>query len=210
MNVNFFAYPFQILAIMIAMTLHEFVKALLSTRLGDTTPKTLGRLTLNPFKQIEIIGFLLMLIFGYGWSLPMETNAMMYKDRKRDTIITYTVPSLVNLLLGVMFVFVAIVFKQSIGENATNFLFYAQIKTFFVSMARYNVALALVNIIPVYPFDGWRVLSMFLSPNTRVKMSNNEKIFQIVFVLLLISGVLGMILNLFLFSVCGSILTPIF
>lgn len=199
MNLNFSYYIYEIPAIVFAMTLHGYVKALLSTRLGDTTPRDRGRLTLDPFKQIEVVGFALMLLFGYGWTLPVETNPMMYKDRKKGTLIVNIVPSLVVLVMGVVFTLVAAVIRHTLFRTSGVFV---PVFFLFSALARYFIALAVFNVIPVYPMDGWWVLNLFLSPNARVKMSNNEKIFQVVLVALLVLGAVRAVLD----PVCGLIL----
>ena len=70
--------------IIVATTVHEFTRALLSTIFGDNYPKSKGRVTLNPVKHFEPIGFLMMFYSGgFGWGKPVETSALYYKNRKR-------------------------------------------------------------------------------------------------------------------------------
>ena len=66
--------------VIFATTLHEFTRAFVSTKLGDNRPRDNGRLTLNPFKHFEPIGFLLALLTGFGWGLPVETSSLYYKE----------------------------------------------------------------------------------------------------------------------------------
>jgi hypothetical protein len=72
-----------------AITLHEYVKAWVSNKLGDPLPKARGRLTLNPLNHFEPLGFICMVLTGYGWGKPVSTAAIYYKDRKKGTMLTY-------------------------------------------------------------------------------------------------------------------------
>ncbi|MDR1559649.1 MAG: site-2 protease family protein, partial [Clostridiales bacterium] len=93
-------YILALPGIAFALTIHEYFKALFSYRLGDPYPKLQGRLRANPKSHFEPIGFLLMLLYGYGWGLPVNTSSTYYKNRKSGTIITYAAPSLINLLFA--------------------------------------------------------------------------------------------------------------
>ena len=81
MNGSFLVILLGIPGILVATTVHEFVRALTSTVLGDTYPKSQGQVTLNPVKHFEPIGFLMMLYSGgFGWGKPVETSALYYKN----------------------------------------------------------------------------------------------------------------------------------
>ena len=100
--------------ILVAATVHEFTRALLSTIFGDNYPKSKGRLTLNPVKHFEPIGFLLMFYSGgFGWGKPVETSALYYKDRKKQTLLVAILPSVVNLILGLIFL---VIYKIHINK----------------------------------------------------------------------------------------------
>jgi len=198
----------RVLAIAFAMTIHEFVKASLSTKYGDSLPRTHGRLTLNPFKHLEPIGFICMYAFGFGWSKPTETNSTYYSDRNRHTLLTYVVPSVVNILLMVIFamlyriIFISYsdyLFSISSTVTLSNIntlsVMIPQLLRFISYLASYNFALALFNAIPVKPLDGAKVLALSLSPNELVKMSAYEKILQVILILLLATGILGYLFN---------------
>ena len=106
MNGSFLVILLGIPGILVATTVHEFVRALASTVLGDNYPKSQGQVTLNPVKHFEPIGFLMMLYSGgFGWGKPVETSALYYKNRKRDTLLVAILPTVVNLILGLVFLF---------------------------------------------------------------------------------------------------------
>ena len=104
MNGSFLVILLGIPGILVATTVHEFVRALTSTVLGDTYPKSQGQVTLNPVKHFEPIGFLMMLYSGgFGWGKPVGTSALYYKNRKRDTLLVAILPTVVSLILGLVF-----------------------------------------------------------------------------------------------------------
>lgn len=189
--------------ILISITVNEYTKALTSACFGDTVPKNEKRLTLNPFKHIEPIGFILMLVFRFGWGKPVRTSAIYYKNRKRDTIITYTMPIIANLVAGFIFFVLYKLILQIYNEpflaaQYVNYLDFIKIiiNIIFFS-ALYNVSLAIFNIIPVYPLCGGKILSAFLGPNQSVKMAQYEKIFQLLLMILIFFGFIGNIIQPF-------------
>lgn len=180
-------YLIQIAAILVVITIHEYTKAKTSSLFGDVVPKEEGRLTLNPFKHFEIIGFILFMYYGYGWGKPVRTSSLFYKDRKKDTLITYISPIAVDLLVAVIF---GIVLKITSGFYLNSYLV-----LFFERLVLYSISLAVFNIIPVRPLCGERILSALVSPNTALKMSQNEKIFQIILITLMILGLADIIIK---------------
>lgn len=185
---------FSIPAIIIATTIHEFTRAVVSSALGDTLPKRDKRLTLNPFKHFEPIGFLLMLatginglmfigngmIFtagGFGWGKPVDTSALYYKNRKRDTLLTAVAPTIANLIAAFLFFLASRFFQQMYWVS------------FFLNITcAYNLSLAVYNLIPVSPMDCLKVLSVAMPANQYFKYLQYEKIVQMLFLLILFTG----------------------
>lgn len=164
--------------IIIATTLHEFTRAAVSTALGDKKPKNQGKLTLNPVKHFEPIGFLLMLMTGFGWGKPVETSALYYNDRKFGNLVTAIVPTVVNIVVA----FIAIIIsKRMAASNVYVFLL-------ITAIVRYNISIAVYNLVPITPMDCTKVLSVVLPSNQYFKYMQYEKIIQMVFLLLLFMG----------------------
>lgn len=170
-------------AILIVTTIHEFVRAAVSTSLGDQLPKQKKRLTLNPVRSFEPIGFLLMLATNFGWGKPVETSALHYKNRKRDTIITAVMPNVINFIMAIVFL---ILYKNFAASNV-------YLSTFLMIVFRYNIWITVYNLLPVSPMDCNKVLAAALPANVHFKLIQYEKIIQMAFLLLLFIGIINFI-----------------
>jgi len=197
-------------AAFLAPVIHEWVKAMVSTAQGDPAPRKHGFLTANPFKYFEPIGFMFILLFGFGWGRPVPTTALHYRNRQRGVLVTYTIPVLVNLLLGVVaIVGVSILasgmaFPAHINERHFNtfFLFIANwywrpdssyvVANMLAHFAFININLALFNLIPVYPLAANKLLLTFSNPDTIAKLNHYEKPMQIILIILLAFGGFGL------------------
>ena len=180
-------YLINAVTIIIVTTLFEFIKASVSTLQGDTLPKNQGKLTLNPVKSFEPIGFLLFLFTGYGWSNPTETSSRNYKDRKIGTIITYTAPILISVILAIVF--------KAITNMVQDTIILGYLSTALYYLARNFAAIAVFNILPVYPMCGSWILRCFLSPNSAIKYGQYEKPLQIAVIFFILLGWITPILN---------------
>ncbi|MDO5388043.1 MAG: site-2 protease family protein [Clostridia bacterium] len=182
-------YILDAIAIVIVTTLFEFLKAFLSYKQGDEIPKNMGKLTLNPAKHFEPIGFLLFLFSGYGWANPVETSSRNYKDKKTGTIITYLVPMVIFVVIAAV---IKIIMNVVIISDSG---FTAYVSLFLAVLARNFAAVAVFNIIPVYPMSGSKLLRCFLTPNQAIKYAQYEKPLQILVIFLLVLGWLTPVLN---------------
>lgn len=149
---NPFAFILVFGGIIIAIGLHEAAHSYMADYLGDPTPRSLGRLTLNPLAHLDPLGTLTILITGFfGWGKPAPFDPYNLKDPKRDTALIALAGPVSNLLIAFIF---AILLRLVIPD----FLF--NIVTFFI---RLNVGLAIFNLIPVPPLDGSKIVGLFLS-----------------------------------------------
>ncbi len=179
--------------ILVAATVHEFTRALLSTIFGDNYPKSQGRVTLNPIKHFEPIGFLLMFYSGgFGWGKPVETSALYYKDRKKHTLMVAILPSVVNLILGLIFLVIYKMMERSGGNYYVvallNYLCY------------YNTAIAVYNLLPVAPMDCVKVMAVLMPANQYYKYMQNEKLIQMIFLFLLFFGLVTGIMDAIIYG----------
>lgn len=177
---------FKILAIILATTLHEFIRAAVSTAFGDKMPKDKGRLTLNPLKHFEPIGFILMFATGFGWGKPVETSALYYKNRKKATLYTAILPTVSNILL-------AIICAMILGVSMLGKLSVGYLSTFLIWIIYYNVSLSVYNLVPIVPMDCTKVLSAVMPANRYFQYLQYEKIYQMVFLLFMFLGLTNML-----------------
>ncbi len=180
---NLFILLLYLLCGILVFHIHEASKAFISAKLGDPLPKRDGRLTLNPLKHIEPIGLIIMTVWGFGWGNPVETASIYYKDRKKGTLLTYTIPSLINLFIGMLIGF----FLGIIKDNT--------LYTILYTFAVLNIRNALFNIIPVYPLDGAKVFAVLRSPDKAIRMANNEKIYQMLLIMLILWGIVPAVID---------------
>lgn len=148
---NIFSTEFLITlpALLICITIHEVSHGLAAYKLGDPTAKNAGRLTLNPLKHIDPIGFIMLWIFRFGWAKPVPVNPMYFKNRKKGMMITSVAGPLSNFLCAIV---AAICYVNVIRFN--NYI----ITYFFNMLIVYNAVLCVFNLIPIPPLDGSKIL----------------------------------------------------
>ncbi|MEN6637185.1 MAG: site-2 protease family protein [Clostridiaceae bacterium] len=156
-----FQNPLQFLyilpAIIIGLTVHEWAHAYAAYRLGDPTARNLGRMTLNPIAHIDPIGFIMLLLVGFGWAKPVPINSRNFKHLKRDDIIVSLAGITMNILVAFVFsfIYVAGFLKWGLGTNEA-------FTSIIGSIISINLALAIFNLIPIYPLDGSHVAESLL------------------------------------------------
>ncbi|MCL2225623.1 MAG: site-2 protease family protein [Defluviitaleaceae bacterium] len=170
-----------------APVIHEFVKARVSAKLGDLTPAKNGFITWNPFRFFEPIGFFLMLFFQVGWGQPVTTSPFYYRDKRKGIILTYTAPMVANLLVGMVAIFLA--------NNVLAGLVPWQANLVLLHFGTLNIRLAAFNLIPVFPMAANKLLHLFVSPETSMRLNHYEKPLQILLFLLLVFNVVEMVVG---------------
>lgn len=159
-----------IFAILIAVTIHEFSHALLSSKLGDTTAQSLGRLTLNPKSHLDPVGSLLFLFVGFGWGKPVPVN--IHRIKKLPPLLGMSLISLAgpasNLITAIL---IGMILKKlSMGFGLGDL--WIELGVTFVQI---SVVLAVFNLIPLPPLDGYKVVLGLLPRNLATQYSSLEK-----------------------------------
>lgn len=157
---------FWLLAFAIAITVHEAAHAWTADRLGDPTPKLMGRLSLNPIKHYDPVGTTMLLglvilralgtpVIPFGWAKPVGFDPYNLKNPRKDTALISISGPAANLLLALI---LSLVTRLVLGPfSPISIVAYALYPIIVL-----NVSLAIFNLIPIYPLDGEKVLSGFL------------------------------------------------
>ena len=144
--------------IMIGLSFHEFAHAWVSDRLGDPTPRRQGRVTVNPLAHIDWIGFLALLLVGFGWGKPVQIDPGYYKHRRRDEFLVAIAGVTMNLILAIAFSIPAKAMVKMFGGAASSDLIY-NIYLMLFYIVSINVVLMIFNLIPCPPLDGWGIIT---------------------------------------------------
>ena len=144
--------------IIIGLSFHEFAHAWVSDKLGDPTPRRQGRVTINPLAHIDWIGFLALLLVGFGWGKPVQIDPSYYKNRRRDEFLVGIAGVTMNLLLAVIFSIPArMIVKAFSGAAPSDLVYNVYLMIFYV--VSINVVLMIFNLIPCPPLDGWGIIT---------------------------------------------------
>jgi len=149
-------------ALVVGITFHEFSHAFTADQLGDHRPRALGRVSLNPVRHIEPVGAIFFLIAGFGWGRPVPVNVYALRPGRIGMAMVAGAGPIANLVVAVVF---AVVFRaldmsgllDDAGSFVTQLLF---------SIVLFNVVLALFNLLPIPPLDGYNIVLPFLPPQT--------------------------------------------
>jgi len=188
---------YNIPAIIVAFTLHEFMHAYVSDRLGDPTPRMNGRLTLNPIVHIDWIGFLMVLLLGFGWAKPVQINPRNYKNRKKGKVLVALAGPLSNLAIA--FVTFAILFFSGDFISARPMLL-----NYIYPFLWINIMLFAFNILPVPPLDGFTLLEIFIPASKYQTLSTIRRYGFMVLIIMSFVGILGAYIGFAYTAVLGA------
>lgn len=142
--------------IILGLTVHEYCHALVAHMCGDSTAKEQGRVTLNPLKHIDPIGFLMLIFAGFGWAKPVQFNEQNLKNPKTDTIKIALAGPFSNAVIAMV---VSIVFALIYSSGSQQLTPSMQVLSEVFYYAIYiNWALFIFNLIPLPPLDGSHLL----------------------------------------------------
>lgn len=177
-------------ALVVAITIHEFSHAITADRLGDPTPRLQGRLTLNPLAHLDPLGTIMLLIARFGWGKPVQFDPFNLQNPRRDAalisfagplsnILTATIASLLmRLLIPLQFS----VFAHTTMVLAVGFTYLLAFLQIFIVL---SIFLAIFNLVPVHPLDGFKIVGGFLSKEKAREWYSLER-YGIILLLLLV------------------------
>lgn len=185
---NLTDYIYIVVAALFAIILHEIAHGLVSTWLGDPTPKRQGRLSLNPLKHLDPIGTLCLIFFHVGWAKPVVVNPDYYKNKKRGMALVALAGPLMNFLLAIFSIIIMAIFVKVNAYSNVLIIIY----NFLLYFSVINLGLGLFNLIPIPPLDGSRILGAFLKDDTYEQYMKYERYgFIIIAILLALSSLRG-------------------
>ena len=148
--------------IIIGLTFHEAAHGYASHLLGDPTPKYQGRLTLNPFKHIDPIGFLCLMFAGFGWGVPVQIDPRYYKHRRRDEFIVNIAGVTTNFIIAVIFSFIVKWISSSLSYGA-HYNLVVLLMNICIYIVAINIVLMIFNLLPVPPLDGFGIVTQIFN-----------------------------------------------
>jgi len=190
-----------ILPLLFAITIHEAAHALVANYFGDTTAKMLGRLSINPIRHIDplgtiliplLVGVLTQFQFVFGWAKPVPINIRLFKKPLRDTAIVASAGPISNLIMAILW---AACYKIAIILDPYS----SNIALFMLLTAKaginINLVFAFLNLIPIPPLDGSKIITVLLTPKQADNYLKLERYGFLILLALIFTNTLSLFLN---------------
>ncbi len=142
--------------IILGLTIHEFSHAYVAHKCGDSTSRDQGRVTLNPFKHIDLLGFVMLLVAGFGWAKPVQFNEQNLRNPKRDVMKIAVAGPVSNAITAMLLSFLYSALNHFIpAYHSTGMVFLNEALLYAIYI---NWGLFIFNLIPLPPLDGSHLL----------------------------------------------------
>ena len=180
-------YVFLVIILLVSIWLHEYAHAWTSYKLWDPTPVLQWRLTPNPFKHIDIIWFISVFLIGFWWWKPVQINPIYYKNPTRDETLTAFAWPAMNLILAFFWMLIMMIYWKIVWVWLQDLLLWWDYVVLFRQMfVIMNIALAVFNMIPLSPLDGYRLIKVFWKKWTQW-MEKNVMWISMILIILIVS-----------------------
>ncbi|MDO8497044.1 MAG: site-2 protease family protein [bacterium] len=209
---NPFLFIIYLIALLVAITIHEFAHAITADYLGDPTPRIQGRVSLNPLVHLDMFGTLLIVLMGFGWGKPVVFDPYNLKHPRKDAAVISFAGPLSNFILAIV---LSLVLRLSyLFDHST---FFTISYFFFAPAISINIMLGIFNLIPIHPLDGFKIVGGILPEDKAHEWYQLERYGMIFLILLiiplgqrsLVSSIIGPIIsfitNLLIPEMRGSI-----
>lgn len=159
-----------------ALVFHEFSHAIVADRLGDPTPKKMGRLTLNPLSHLDLLGTLSLFLVGFGWAKPVPINPYNFKNIRRDTALVSFAGPIANFILALL----GIAFLNFVGYNLL-----------IEGFTLINITLGTFNLLPLGPLDGFKIIAGIIPAKLATQWEEANGLTYVLLIILLIIPING-------------------
>ena len=199
------AFVLAVIPLLFSIIIHEVAHGWVAYRMGDSTAKWSGRLSLNPLKHLDPIGTLMLFIAGFGWAKPVPVDFNNLSDRRKGLILV----SSAGILANILFAFVVLLFVRlfSATSSGTTLILAYKVSTY---VAYINITLAALNLIPIPPLDGSKILMGILWEKTPHFLFRLEPYGFFIIIGLLYLGLLDPLIGFFrwmIVTVIGTLLS---
>ncbi len=170
------AFLYTLPALLISLSIHEFAHAWTAYKMGDISQKIRGRLSLDPLKHIDPMGFICIALFGVGWGKPVMIDERSFKNRAKGTMLTALAGPVSNLLLALLLTIVLkLLMIIGVVDLAATSKVAVVLLQMFLYAIQFNIIFGIFNLIPLPPLDGSKVLQYFLPQKLRGIMYTLER-----------------------------------
>ena len=195
---NLIAILFTLPAVIIAIAFHEYAHAWMADRLGDETPRMQGRLTLNPLKHLDPVGFILLLFARFGWGKPVQINSRNFNRNvsmsKGEALVSLAGP-VMNFILAIIFAIILGVVYMFAPSSFLTTTIGGVVYILLQECVLINIGLGVFNLLPLPPLDGSKIFINLFPYNARRWIMEHEQIFYYAFLIIWITGLAGIIIS---------------
>ncbi|AFM42187.1 Zn-dependent protease [Desulfosporosinus acidiphilus SJ4] len=178
-------------ALLIGFAFHEYAHAWVADRLGDPTPGSQGRLTMNPLAHLDVFGTLMALLYQFGWAKPVMINPRYFKGNKqRGRMLVALAGPISNLLVAFLALFAWYISMHWLHGTDWS----SVIERVFSSIVFMNLGLGIFNLLPIPPLDGFSILAGILPERFARYLYLLEQYGMIILVILLFTDILNVVL----------------
>jgi Zn-dependent protease len=174
--------------LLFSVIIHEVAHGWVAYRMGDPTAKRLGRLTFNPLKHLDPIGTLMLFLAGFGWAKPVPINFNNLSDKRKGLIFVSSAGIVANILFAFLSLLLARLFSVSPSGTTVVLVYY---------VVQINITLAALNLIPIPPLDGSKILMGIAWERTPYFLARLEPYGFFIIIGLLYLGILDPLIGLF-------------
>jgi Zn-dependent protease len=187
-------------AMLIGLAFHEYAHAWVADYLGDPTPRSQGRLTINPLAHLDIFGTIMILLYKFGWAKPVQINPYNFRGNplRARMFVSLAGPAM-NLTIAFLSMIIWGICEYFLQDS----LWWPHLYLVLKSIVTLNIGLGIFNLVPIPPLDGFAVLGGLLPRNLAEKLWSLEPYGILILMVLLFTNILSRPLS----SIMGVIFT---